>query len=109
MKGSAGLKTVFEFAPVESLLQSYVAGLASHLQPVLAILDALYSTRAVLEKLAQQHGDLPGKWPPGVVKQLRQRHNQLSARIERHICSLANAEYYPIGELPPYLGSKMGG
>lgn len=68
------------------------------MQPVLPILDALYSTRAVLEKLALQHGEQPGKWPPAVVKQLRQRHNQLTARIERHICSLANAGYYPIGE-----------
>ena len=67
------------------------------MQPVLPILDALYSTRAVLEKLALQHGEQPGKWPPAVVKQLRQRHNQLVSRIERHICSLANADYYPIG------------
>ncbi|CAL8471398.1 g10940 [Coccomyxa elongata] len=72
-------------------------GLASHVQPVLPILDALYSTWAVLEKLAVQHGEQPGKWPPVIVKQLRQRHNQLTSRIERHICSLANAEYYPIG------------
>ncbi|KAK9919131.1 hypothetical protein WJX75_009619 [Coccomyxa subellipsoidea] len=72
-------------------------GLAAHVQPVLPILDALYSTRAVLEKLALQHGEQPGKWPPAVVKQLRQRHNQLVSRIERHICSLANADYYPIG------------
>ena len=66
---------------------------------MLPILDALYSSRAVLAALARQHGDQASSWPPHIVKQLRERHNVLVNRIERHICSLSNAEYHPIGAL----------
>lgn len=68
--------------------------------PVLPVLDALYATRATLERLASRHGDSAAAWPPGVVKQLRARHNALCARVQSHICSLAGAEYYPAGEMP---------
>lgn len=73
-------------------------GIASVVAPALPVLDALYATRATLERLAARYGDLPAAWPPGVVRQLRGRHNALCARVQTHICSLAGAEYYPAGE-----------
>lgn len=42
------------------------AGVASAVAPVLPVLDALYATRAVLERLARRHGNAPAAWPPGV-------------------------------------------
>ncbi len=66
--------------------------------PVLPVLDALYATRATLERLALRYGDLPTSWPPGLVRQLRARHNALCARAQTHVCSLAGAEYYPAGK-----------
>ena len=69
--------------------------------PVLPVLDALYATRAMLERLARRHGDVAAKWPPGVVRQLRTRHNALCAAIQGRVCSLAGAEYYPAGAARP--------
>ena len=66
--------------------------------PALPVLDALYATRATLERLASRHGESPAGWKPGVVRQLRARHNALCARVQTHVCSLAGAEYYPAGD-----------
>ncbi len=71
-------------------------GLTVLVRPALDILDRLYSSQMVLEKLARQHGDLPNKWPPAVAQQLRQRHNALARSIEKHVCSLSD-DCYPIG------------
>ncbi len=72
------------------------AGLTALVRPALDVMDKLYSSQMILEKLARQHGDLPNKWPPAVAQQLRQRHNALARSIEKHICSLSD-DCYPIG------------
>ena len=72
------------------------AGLTALVSPALDVLDRLYSSQMVLEKLARQHGNLPNKWPPAVAQQLRQRHNALARSIEKHVCSLSD-DCYPIG------------
>lgn len=73
-------------------------GVACVVQPVLPILDMLYSTRLVLDSLARQYGRIPQKWPPTVVAQLRQRNSLLEQRIQRVICSLSGASYFILGE-----------
>ena len=73
------------------------AGLASTVAPLLPLLDALYSSHAALERLAARHGRKPSAWPPGVVAQLRSRHNEIATRIERRLCSMPDGIYYPIG------------
>lgn len=74
--------------------------MACAVQPVLPILDMLYSTRLVLEKLAVEYGKMPQKWPPAVVAQLRQRNSLLEQRIQRVVCSLSTASYFVLGECP---------
>ena len=67
------------------------------MRPVLDILDRLYATRMMLERLGRQYGDAPKQWPPPVAQQLRGRHNVLSRAIQKHVCSLSD-DCYPIGD-----------
>ena len=77
------------------------------MQPVLPILDMLYSSRLVLEGLAQRYGRVPQKWPPAVVAQLRQRHELLVQRIQRVICSLSSASYFILGKHPKFQATLL--
>lgn len=82
---------------------SHPPGVACIVQPVMPILDMLYSSRLVLGGLAQRYGRVPQKWPPAVVAQLRQRHDLLVQRIQRVICSLSSASYFVLGRAPSNL------
>lgn len=84
------------------------AGLTALVRPALDVMDRLYSSQMVLEKLARQHSNLPNKWPPAVAQQLRQRHNALARSIEKHVCSLSD-DCYPIGaQWPPSAAVNTG-
>lgn len=74
-------------------------GVSCAVQPVLLILDMLYSARLVLERLARSYGRQPRHWPPAVVAQLRTRNTLLEQRIQRVICSLSGASYFVLGTL----------
>ena len=67
------------------------------MRPVLDILDRLYATRMMLERLGRQYGDAPKQWPAAVAQQLRGRHNALARAIQKHVCSLSD-DCYPIGD-----------
>ena len=77
----------------------WFTGVACVVQPVMPILDMLYSSRLVLEQLAGRYGRMPQKWPPVVVAQLRQRHTLLEQRIQRVMCTLSSASYFVLGNL----------
>ncbi|KAK9794598.1 hypothetical protein WJX73_004152 [Symbiochloris irregularis] len=76
-----------------------VFGVASVIKAPLATLDAVYSTQTVLQALTAQYGKMPHKWPPSVLKQLRDRSGALFTRIERTIGSMQGATYHPLGML----------
>ena len=64
---------------------------------MLGALDVMYSTQAVLTQQARRYGPAPGGWPPGVLRQLRDRNSAIFALIERRICSMQAAPFSPLG------------
>lgn len=71
------------------------------------LIEQLYSTNAMLEALATRYGDVPARWPPTVLRQLRSRHNTLVTEARLRICSLPDYTYI-IGECTLSLGFSGG-
>ena len=68
--------------------------------PMLGALDVMYSTQAVLSQQAKRYGPAPQGWPPGVLRQLRDRNTAIFGLIERRICSMQAAPFSPLGQNP---------
>eukprot|EP00887_Chlorella_sp_A99_P007321 scaffold2.g7321.t1 len=73
-------------------------GVQAATKPALALLDAVYSTQAVLEQLWQQHGDDVEGWPTEVVGSLQKRSRDLTLRAERSVCALPADRYALLGQ-----------
>ena len=86
-------------AAVQDTLRRVLApsGVSLVVAPALGTLDAIYATQAVLLQQASRYGDLPQGWPPGVIKQLRERNSMLFSLIERRVCSMQTAAFNPLG------------
>ena len=65
---------------------------------MLGALDVMYSTQAVLAQQARRYGPAPQGWPPGVLRQLRDRNTAIFGLMERRICSMQAAPFSPLGE-----------
>ena len=56
-------------------------GLQSATAPALAVLDKMYATQAVLDRLWEEHGDHVEGWPDEVVASLARRSRQITLQV----------------------------
>ena len=56
-------------------------GLQSATAPALAVLDKMYATQAVLDRLWEEHGDDVEGWPDEVVASLARRSRQITLQV----------------------------